>query len=63
MSLPDGFFISQGLEVNNAGQIMARARNTAGDFRTYLLTPVPEPGAAACAVAGAASLLRRRRRR
>ena len=62
VSLPDGYTITQGLDINNAGQILARARNSAGDSRTYLLTPVPEPGAAGVALAGAATLLTRRRR-
>jgi len=62
-SLPDGFDIYAADDVNNLGQILVRAQNAAGERRTFLLTPVPEPGVVgAIAVAGAWGLLARRRR-
>ena len=62
VSLADGFSIYSARDVNNMGQILVRARNAAGDTRTYVLTPVPEPGAAALALGiGAWALLARRR--
>lgn len=64
VTLPDGFTITDAIDINNAGQILACARNPEGERRTFVLTPVPEPGALAGAlVIGASALLGRRRAR
>ena len=66
MALPDGYSIVQALGINDPGQIIVTATRDprgAGVYQTFLLTPVPGPGAAACAALGAAALLARRRRR
>ena len=46
VNVPGVTFI-QGLDINNAGQILAEARLHAGGYAYYVLTPVPEPGALA----------------
>lgn len=65
VTLPDGFRLVSATDINNVGQILAVARRSPFDIeiRSYLLTPVPEPGVGAVLFATAPLMLARRRRR
>ena len=51
------FSRSAGLDVNNIGQVVGWGTNPDNQYRGFLLTPVPEPGAVALLVCGLVTLL------
>jgi len=60
---PDGYSVFAPLAINNNGQIIASAMGPdLGVDRTFLLTPVPEPGAVGVLALAMGATLRRRRR-
>jgi hypothetical protein len=62
VDVPGVTFI-QGLDINNAGQILAEGRLDGGGFAYYVLTPVPEPASAAVSLVLVAASRRKARSR
>ena len=62
VNVPGVTFI-QGLDINNAGQILAEGRLHAGGYAYYVLTPVPEPSTFALVGLGVIACAIRRTRR
>jgi hypothetical protein len=63
LNLPPGVTLIDAREINNAGQILGTGFSAATGYAYYVLTPVPEPSAAAVLGIGAISVAAGRRLR